>query len=113
MEGSRTPRGCSGKNLSSMTRALSILSSCEPEPTSAIASVTRTSQLKRTVNASVYRIHQTEDGKRVKKRRPAPRAATGWRKGGAATARGSARIPLKNAFFTRDIDELTISEDMG
>lgn len=67
------------KNLSSMTR-LSI-----PSPSRdplRIASVTRTSQLKRTVNASVYHIHQTEDGKRVKKRLTSPllrRVAKGWR----------------------------------
>lgn len=52
------------KSLVAMTRAFNPVSR---DPLR-MASVTRTSQLKRTVNASVYRIHQTEDGKRVKKR---------------------------------------------
>jgi len=66
---------------------------CEPRGPLRLASVTRTSQLKRTVNASVYRIHQAEDGKRVKKRRPAPRSPypPGEAKGGGARARARAR----------------------
>lgn len=85
-----------------------------------VASVTRTSQLKRTVNASVYRIHQTEDGKRVKKR-PTPIASPrpnnplvgGKRVEVSTRARSGNARSLKNAFFRRDIDELTISADIG
>lgn len=99
------------KNLSSMTR-LSI-----PSPSRdplRIASVTRTSQLKRTVNASVYHIHQTEDGKRVKKRLTSPlprRVAKGWRCPLECSPRSA--LAQKCIFFRRDIDELTISADMG
>lgn len=63
------------KSLVAMTRAFNPVSR---DPLR-MASVTRTSQLKRTVNASVYRIHQTEDGKRVKKRsNPTPQPPA-WR----------------------------------
>lgn len=61
-----------------------------------MASVTRSSQLKRTVNASVYRIHQTEDGKRVKKRPdtyPQPSGIAGGERVEASTRRSICSLP--------------------